>query len=152
MSVQASLDISNKPFVLGGEAYSRNGTIITDGGRTAILKKYTVLAKITASNKYTPFVSLTTTTGASVPSAIYMGEDIAAADLVSGDVVDLPILVGGCARVDIEQVVFDANTLSEDSIITSAAANPYLDITARDCLAMFGIFLEDTVEISNHEN
>ena len=153
MGVQASLNVQNKPFIMSGQAFSVEGTIIQNSGRgTAILKKYTVLAKIASSGKYTPFVSLTTTTGASVPCAVYLGEDIPAADLVAGDVTDLPILIGGTAQVDTDQLVFDGGTLSLASVITGAAANPYFVTTAEDCLGMFGIYDANTVNVTAYEN
>ena len=152
MNVQASLNIQNKPFIMSGQAFSVEGTIVRDAGRTAILKKFTVLAKIASSGKYAPFVSLTTTTGASIPCAVYLGEDIPAADLVAGDVTDLPILIGGTAQVDTDQLIFDGGTLSLASVITGAAANPYFVTTAEDCLGMFGIYDANTVNVTAYEN
>ena len=152
MAVQNSINVQNKPFIMSGQAFSVEGAIVQDQGRTAILKKYTVLAKIASSGKYTPFVSLTKTTGASIPCAVYLGEDIAAADLVAGDVTDLPILIGGTAQVDTDQIVFDGGTLSLASVVTGAAANPYFVTTAEDCLGMFGIYDANTVNVTSYEN
>jgi len=152
MAVQASLNVANKPFIMSGQAFSIEGTIIKDSGRAAILKKFTVLAKIAASGKYTPYVSAITTTGASLPCAVYLGEDIAAADIVAGDVTDLPILIGGTAQVDTDQLVFDGGTLSLATVVNGAAANPYFVTTAEDCLGMFGIYDANTVNVTSYEN
>lgn len=152
MAVQATGNYENTPFILNGDSYVKKGTIVQNGARATVLKQYTVLAKVASSKKYTPYVSGTTTTGASVPLAIYLGPDITAAALVAGDVTDLDILVGGGCIVDEDKVVFDGGTLSADTVVNSAAANPYIVMTARDCLGMFGIYLNDSEDISEYEN
>jgi hypothetical protein len=151
MAVQARRDNDTEPLILTENSLVRNGTIIQDAGRTTDLLFGTVLAKIAASGLYTPFVSLTATTGASVPCAIYLGDDIDAADLVAGNIVDVPILVGN-AVLDEGKVVFDDGTLSAASIVPAAAANPYFVLQARECLSLFGLFLELGIAISEHEN
>jgi len=152
MAVQTKLNNTSMPFILEGQSFVKTGTIVKDAARTTVLKQFTVLAKVASSRKYTPYVSATQTTGASMPLAIYLGPDIAAADLVAGDVEDLDILVGGGCTVDENQVVFDDDTLSADTVVNAAAANPYMVMTARDCLGMFGIYLQDTTDISEFEN
>ncbi len=152
MAVQTKLNNTSMPFILEGQSFVKTGTIVKDAARTTVLKQFTVLAKVASSRKYTPYVSATQTTGASMPLAIYLGPDIAAADLVADDVDDLDILVGGGCTVDENQVVFDDDTLSADTVVNAAAANPYMVMTARDCLAMFGIFMQDTTDISEFEN
>lgn len=151
MAVQTRVNNDTTPFILGGQSLIKKGTIAQDGGRTTVLKKYTVLAQVASTGKYTPYVSGTTTTGASVPCAIYLGDDIAAADLVAGDVGDLDILVGGGCLVDKNQVVFDGGTLSNSSVVL-AIANAFWTITAEKCLGLFGIFQQDTIDISEIEN
>ena len=151
MAVQTRVNNDTTPFILGGQSLIKKGVIAQNGARTTVLKKYTVLAQVASTGKYTPYVSGTTTTGASVPSAIYLGDDIAAADLVAGDVGDLDILVGGGCLVDKNQVVFDDGTLSNASVVI-AIANAFWTLTAEKCLGLFGIYQQDTIDISEIEN
>ena len=151
MAVQTRVNNDTTPFILGGQSLIKKGVIAQNGARTTVLKKYTVLAQVASTGKYTPYVSGTTTTGASVLSAIYMGDDIAAADLVAGDIEDVDILVGGGCLVDKNQVVFDDGTLSNASVVI-AIANAFWTLTAEKCLGLFGIYQQDTIDISEIEN
>ena len=151
MAVQTRVNNDTTPFILGGQSLIKKGVIAQNVARATVLKKYTVLAQVASTGKYTPYVSGTTTTGASVPSAIYLGDDIAAADLVAGDVGDLDILVGGGCLVDKNQVVFDDGTLTNASVVI-AIANAFWTMTAEKCLSLFGIFQQDTIDISEIEN
>ena len=152
MAVQTRVNNDTTPFILGGQSLVKKGTIAQDESRTTVLKKYTVLAQVASTGKYTPYVSTSQTTGASVPSAIYLGDDIAAADLVAGDVTGVDILVGGGCIVDKNQVVYDGGTLSNATVVNGAAANPYFVVTAEKCLSLFGIYQQDTIDISEIEN
>ena len=151
MAVQTRVNNDTTPFVLGCQSLIKKGVIAQNGARTTVLKKYTVLAQVASTGKYTPYVSGTTTTGASVPTAIYMGDDIAAADLVAGDIEDVDILVGGGCLVDKNQVVFDDGTLTNASVVI-AIANAFWTLTAEKCLGLFGIYQQDTIDISEIEN
>ena len=151
MAVQTRSNNDTTPFILAGQSLIKKGTIVKDAGRTTVLKKYTVLAQVASTGKYTPYVSASQITGASVPSAIYLGDDIAAADLVAGDIEDVDILVGGGCLVDKNQVVFDDGTLSNASVVI-AIANAFWTLTAEKCLGLFGIYQQDTIDISEIEN
>ena len=151
MAVQTRLNNDTVPFIMAGQSLVKKGTIVQNGARATVLKKYTVLAQLVSGGKYTPFVALNTTTGASVPTAIYMGEDIAAADLVAGDIADVDILVGGGCLVDKNQVVYDGGTLSNASVVI-AIANAFWTMTAEKCLGLFWIYQQDTIDISEIEN
>lgn len=148
MAVQVALNNSNLPFVLSGESKTKTGIIAQNDSRATVLKKYTVMAQLASGGKWTPFVSLVATTGASVPRGIYMGEDIAAATLLAGDVTDVDILVGD-AVVDTDQVVFDDGTLSAASIVNTGTIEAR---TAQAALESCGIYLESTIDISGYEN
>ena len=151
MAVQTRVNNDTTPFILGGQSLIKKGVIAQNGARTTVLKKYTVLAQVASTGKYTPYVSASQITGASVPSAIYLGDDIAAADLVAGDIEDVDILVGGGCLVDKNQVVFDDGTLSNASVVI-AIANAFWTLTAEKCLGLFGIYQQDTIDISEIEN
>jgi len=151
MAVQTRVNNDTTPFILGGQSLIKKGVIAQNGARTTVLKKYTVLAQLVSGGKYTPFVALNATTGASVPTAIYMGDDIAAADLAAGDIEDVDILVGGGCLVDKNQVVYDDGTLSNASVVI-AIASAFWTMTAEKCLGLFGIYQQDTIDISEIEN
>jgi hypothetical protein len=151
MSVQVRQNNDTTPFILAGQSLIKKGTIVQNGARATVLKKYTVMAQLVSGGKYTPFVALNATTGASVPTAIYMGDDIAAADLVAGDIEDVDILVGGGCLVDKNQVVFDDGALSNASVVI-AIASAFWTMTAEKCLGLFGIYQQDTIDISEIEN
>lgn len=154
MAVQARLDVSTLKLIKGGQSVVKSATILQDVARTTILEQYTVMAYDTSNNKWVPFNSLTDGNGGSVPAGIYLGDDIAAADLVAGDISDALILIGGGCMVDENLVVFDDGTLSKNSIILAAIAGstPYYVISAEACLRSFGIYLQDTDDISGYEN
>jgi len=149
MAVQARLNNVTVPFIKSGSTYVENGIIAQDVGRTVDLLQNTVMAFNATNQNWVPFISLVDTEGESVPRGIYLGDDILAADLVAGDIEDVEILVGGCCTVDQELLVFDEDTLDQDSIVNPANIEAR---TTRACLANVGIFIEDTVDISEQEN
>lgn len=148
MSVQNSLNIANVPFILSGNALSRQDAVIAqDAGRVAVLAPFTLMAKVAATQLWTPFISEIATNGTAHPQGIYVGDEIAAADLVAGDVTDAFILLGD-AIVDTSMLVIEAaKTL--DTVITVGTTDLR---TVRDHLACRGIFVEETIEISSFEN
>lgn len=83
--------------------------------------------------------------GVNVPTGIYIGDEIAAATIVAGDVTDIPIVVGGNVTVDREQVILEGS-------LTLATVVPFKKKTIEDVLAEIGIFTESTVEITGYEN
>lgn len=149
MAVQARQDNSTRPLILSDESDVRNETIIQNAQRTTDLLHGTVMAQIAASGLWTPFIAVAGVDGSGVPRGIYLGDDIIAADLVAGNVTDVPILVGN-ARVAEELVVWDDDTLSADTVVAPATVEAR---TARAALAAAAnIRLELTVAISEHEN
>ena len=102
--------------------------------------KFTFAASAVA--KWTAF-DPTAVNGAQIPRGVYMGDEIAAATIVAGDVADAPILVGGACTVDADQLVMEAGDL--DTVLAGGG-------TVRDALANIGIFTEDTVDIDELEN
>jgi len=83
--------------------------------------------------------------GVDSPRGIYLGGSITAAELVAGDVVDRPILVGGCCTIDVEQLVLE-NSLTVTTEVVSKG-----DII-RGVLATQGIYLESTIDSDEFEN
>ena len=54
--------------------------------------------------------------GENTPAGIYTGGSITAAELVAGDVVNRPVLVGGEVTIDVEQLILE-NSLDLDDIV-----------------------------------
>ncbi len=149
MAVQARQDNTTEPLILSDDSLVRDESIAQDDHRTTPMLANTVVAKNATTGLWVPFNLLVQTNGESVPRGIYMGDDIAAADLVEDDIENVPILVGN-ATVNYDLVVWDDDTLNADSIVNPANIEAR---TAREALAeSSGIFLEDTVSISEHEN
>lgn len=143
MAVQNRTDVTNLPFILSGDSFVRSPiTILQDAGRVAPLVFGTVMGRVTASGKYVP-ADAAAVDGSDVPRGIFLGDDIPAADLVAGDVVDQVLLVGSNCTVDEQLVVLEADLL--DDALTSGD-------TMRDALNQIGIFPEDTIDIDSFEN
>jgi len=143
MTVQVRTDFTNYPFILSGKGAQREAeTIAQDAGRTTPLVKYTVMTYVGATGKWSPYTTIAT----EVPCGIYLGGDITAAELVAGDVVNRPILVGGLGcTVDESQLVFE-NSLTLESVVAA------LSVTTRIALSWLGIFSEATIDGDELEN
>lgn len=159
MAVQARLDQANIPFVLEGKAYTDvNATILTIAGRTVPLYKHTLMCQIASTRKWAPWLqaNLGGTTGTQYPWGIYMGDDLTAAQIAAGDVLNCPIMVGGQGVViDEGQLVFDlgdtgVGALGTLDVIPTVPTN--LALTARSLLHLKGIFPKSVVDISSAEN
>lgn len=150
MAVQNRVDSTTVPLITSGYSFVRNGDIAQNAQRTTPLLYGTVMAQIAATGLWTPFVAVNGVDGSAIPRGIYLGDDIAAADLVAGDIEDVPILVGGCCTVNESEIVFDDGTLTADSIIGAASIHA---VTARMALQQAsGIFMELSIDISEFEN
>ena len=148
MAKQVALDNSNVPFVLTGSPLSKGAAVILqDATRTAVLAPNTLMAKVSASGKYVPYTDPAATDGTAIPRGIYVGGEIAAADLVAGDISDCPIIIGGNITIDTEQLVLENSVALTDTIGTGV----YL-ATVEDYLANIGIFVESTIEIDSAEH
>ena len=86
-------------------------------------------------------------TGVDLPQGIYMGDDIAAATLVAGDVVDLPMLLRG-AMFDEDKLVLE-NSLDLDDVV--GAGDPGAK-TIRDILIDRNLVPTTTSAINAAEN
>lgn len=122
MAVTNSQNNQNVPFILSGESLVITGTIAQNAQRAAVLRQYTVMAYNATNKNWVPMTVLNNTAGESMPRGIYLGDDIAAADLVAGAITDCPILVAD-AIVARSLVVFDGGTLTAASIVNPATVN-----------------------------
>jgi hypothetical protein len=150
MSVQASNDNITVPFIRSGVSYTKNdATLLTDGGRSTDLAKYTLLAQVAASKKWVPFTDETATDGTAVAKGVYLGDAVAAADIAAGDVTGFgPILVGGACTIDNDQLVIE-NSKTLDTVVGAASVEAH---RVEDDLNEIGIFVEATVDIDGYEN
>lgn len=98
---------------------------------------------ITADGEYVP-MAVDGVGGAERALGIYMGDDILAASLVAGDVVDSPILTNG-ARVNEGKVIFDDGVTTMDTVMPSGK-------TVRQELAELTIIPQLTQTASRFEN
>lgn len=150
MAVQTSLNNTTVPFIKYGTTFVINGSIAQDAARTTDLLQNTVMAYNPTNQNWVPFNSLVAVNGESVPRGIYLGDTIEAADLAAADAENAAILVGGCCTVDKELIVWDDDTLDEDDIVNPGTIEAR---TTRHALAAAaGIYIEDTVDISEFEN
>lgn len=151
MAVQSRLDIDITPFFLSGSRiYKDDEVIVQDAGRIDPLLKNTVMAQVASNKKWTPLVSVSETTGASIAKGIYVGDDIPAATIAAGDVTSIPIVIGGdMVTFDKEKLVFDGDTLSLDDEIGIGTVSAH---RVEDDLNRIGLFAEETVNISGYEN
>lgn len=148
MAVQGRQDNTTSPLILSENSLVVNASIAQDAVRATPMLPNTVVAQIAATGLWVPFNSLVGVDGSGVPRGIYMGDEIAAATLVDGDVDAVPILVGN-ATVNENLVVWDDDTLNADSVVAPATVEAR---TARAALAAQNIYLEDTIAISEYEN
>lgn len=158
MAVQGRTDFTNYPFWIGGDPIHRDAeTIKQDAGRATVLKKFTVMAQVASTRKWVPLTDVAAAaTGENVARGIYIGEDIAAATLVAGDVVNCPIVVGGALAIfDTQQVVLE-NSLTLNSVCSDdpvGADNGVVNVRRiEDDLARIGIYAGSTIDIQKLEN
>ena len=150
MSVQVRLNNDTRPFILdGGISFVKESEVlVTDAGRVGDIKTFTLMAQIAATKKWVPYTDEAATNGSGVAKGIYVGMDILEADIKAGDVVDLPILVGGNFTIDKTQLVFEGGTGLDDVFASGTIHEKRVD----DQLAEIGIFTEATTDIDGFEN
>lgn len=124
-------------IVAGGLAFT-----ITDGATDFAAADLFTLA-ITANGKWNPF-NPANVDGTEIPLAIFMGEDIATADIVAGDVEDAPMLLTG-AKFDEDKLVFDDGSTTLDTVLSTGK-------TVRDELIAIQLIPVGTQTASRAEN
>jgi len=118
MAVQTRSDIDSKKFFLGrqGGVTKMKEVIAQDAGRGTPLAQFTLMAKVAASGKWTPFINAAATDGTAIPQGIYTGDEITAAALVAGDIPDCMILVYDMEFDESMLVIENSKTL--DTVVT----------------------------------
>jgi hypothetical protein len=147
MGVQTRTDLTNQPFRLEGTGKSINAVLLQDAGRgTTALERNTLMAQIAASGKWVPFSDETATDGSQFPRGI-IEATVTGAELVAGDVEDIPILVGDIT-VDQNQLVIENSKTLATVINVPANINTRVDSFLRSV----GIYLQDTIDADGFEN
>ncbi|MCK5548304.1 MAG: head decoration protein [Thermoplasmata archaeon] len=149
MGVQTVGNVDTTQFILYDYPAIRkdDGVFLQDAGRVIPLEPFTLVAKIAATGKYVPYSDETAVDGTAIPAGIYIGDQILAADLVAGDVVDAPILLTGVRFADSKLVIESAKTLA--TIIAVGTINAR---TVEDELMRLQLIPENVIDISNFEN
>lgn len=125
-------------FVAGGLIFT-----ITDAATDFAADDFFTITTV-AVGKWVPFDPSAIADGSALFAGIYLGDEIAAATLVAGDVTDSPMLVGGACTIDSGQLVFENSA----ALATAQADGKTLE----QAMAAYGIFVESTVDIDVHEN
>ena len=127
--------VTNLPGLNGVVSLLTAGASGTDISGAGFLNGLTTVGTVTAGAG---------NDGQNLPAGIYTGDEVTAAALVAGDVVDSPILMGAGVLVDENQIVLE-NSLTLNSVVIA------LNKTIRAALDGVGIFTEATVDIASIE-
>jgi hypothetical protein len=146
MAVQVQTD-NTLDVLYRGEivAIKQNQTLLQDAGRSGDLLHGTLLSLISASQKWVPFTDAAAVDGSAIPQGFYVGEDIAEADIIAGDVENIQILIGGVVFVD-QNLITIENSLTLATIIQVGTTD---ERTVAQRLESQGLYMQDTVEISS---
>lgn len=154
MAVQNRLDLDTRPMILEELPACKRldkAIILQDVARATPLLSRTLMAKIAATGKWVPYTDETAVDGTALPAGIYDPEgslgDIAAADLVAGDVTDVPIIIFG-ALFDDEKLVIENSLL----LTTVIAAGTVQAQTVADALIKRSLVPQSTISGSSPEN
>jgi hypothetical protein len=141
MGVQRKTDLSNKPFILSLLSFSKDAeTVAQDAGRGADMLVNTLMAYNPTTAKWEPFTDETATDGTQYPRGILL-RTLAQADIVAGDVEDVPILVGE-AICDLAQLVIE-NSKTLATVINIPAG---FNTSVEDYLRLLNIYMESVID------
>ena len=141
MAVEQKTDLANKPFILFGPGIIKSAqTVAQDAGRTTDMEFGTVMAYNPTTELWEPFTDETATDGTGHPQG-FLQRTLETADIVAGDVDDVPILVGD-ACVDEDQIVIE-NSLTLATICNVPAG---LNKSVEQMLRLLGLFAETTID------
>lgn len=140
MAVQVNSNLTNEPFFLSGTRVSKEAeTVVQDAGRSGAMVKYTLMAYDPATGKWNSFTNEAATDGTQFPRGILMA-DLTEAEIKAGDVVDVPIVVGGGFTFDSSQLTIEnSKTLAT---VINVPAN--FNTSVEDFLRMVGMYPEST--------
>ncbi len=146
--VQSRLDNSNLPFILSGDAVSKEAeTLKQDAGRSGALVLFTLMAYDSVNAKWVPYTDETATDGTQIPKGVSLSS-ATEAEIKAGDVADFSVLVGRSVTIDKDQLVIENSKLL--TTVINVPVN--LKATVEEMLRYVGIFVEKTVNIDELEN
>jgi hypothetical protein len=117
-------------------------TFAQDAAIAQDLAQYTLVGKIAASGKWKLY-DPAAVDGSALKLGVYMGPVVAQADIVAGDVTDLPILYANARLVEGKLVIEGATTL--ETVIGATTVNA---TTVRDAFMRQGVIFQETEPIS----
>lgn len=143
MAVQVKTDLENKPFILAKMGLVKGAeTVVQDAGRSAAMAYGTLMVLDPATDKWTSFTDETATDGTQFPGGFLL-RALTAAEIVAGDVEDVPILVGD-AIVDSAQIVIE-NSKTLATVVNVPAG---LNKSVEELLRWLGLYPETTIDIT----
>ena len=149
MAMQARLDIDTTDFTISERPALRedDAVLLQDAGRSTVLAPFTLMGKIAATGKWNTFTDETDVTGLAGYFGIYMGPEIAAATIVAGDVVDLPIVYQGMTFDEDKLVIENSKTLATIVDVGTVPAR-----SLRDAIAGQDLIAQQTRTATSFEN
>jgi hypothetical protein len=132
------------PKLRFGESLIRdNETLLTDGGRSGDLVKYTVMSRNPTSRKLVPLTNIAATDGTEIPAGL-SAQSATEAEIQAGDVTGFQLYIK-TGRIDEASIVLE-NSLNLNSVIASR------DQTIRDLLHLIDIYPEPGIDMDRPEN
>ena len=133
--METRTELTWESLILGGDTKTYGGAVIKqDAGRTTVLKANTIMGKDVATGKFVPAVGATVATTTNI--AVYIGGEIASADLVAGDIEDCDLIVGGDCKLREDMLVVDGDASTLDTVVGTGDTAT----TLRDILHRAGIY------------
>lgn len=147
MQVQTRIDVDNTPLIIGGNPKAKESEVVAqDAGHTSDLVYGTLMSYNPTSQKWTPFANEAATNGTQIPTGIILAK-VLEADIVAGDVENIPILVGDAV------INKDLLTIENAKLLTTIINVPTnLNKTVEEVLRWIGIFMSDVVDATSFEN
>jgi hypothetical protein len=144
VDVQTEQNLDNTPFLLSGTAIKTTTAVIAEiNPHDFPLAQFTIMAKVSATGKWKPFVDETAEDGTAIPQGIYVGADIP--DDGSGppakilEQSNVEIVIGGNIMVAEEKLVLENSKTLDTVIVIGEVGSPQDERTVRDRLQSVGI-------------
>jgi hypothetical protein len=146
---QAQTNNDVRSFYQFGDAFEEsNETILTNAARSGNLVAFTLMAYNPTSKKWVPFTDETATDGTAYPAGIVL-QTYTEAAIKAGDVVDVPIVVGGRGLgIDKNRLTIENSKTLDTIINVPTNANT----TVEQALRRIGIFVVNTSDANAPQN
>lgn len=146
---QTSQNNDVRSFYQFGDPFEEsNEVILTNGSRSGDLLAFTLMAYNPTSKKWVPFTDETATDGTAYPAGFTL-QTYTEAAIKAGDVVDVPIVVGGRGLgIDKNRLTIE-NSKTLDTIINVPAG---VNTSVEQALRRIGIFVVNTSDANAYQN